>query len=190
MKEMRSDTPSSILWQRLDRPGYDSCMLRPTADRWRLGGTAVFSERRRPCRLDYEVVCDREWNTLYGTVRGWFGTTIIAVNIEADPSIGWRMNGGLIRETRGCSDLDLSFTPATNLIPIRRLGLPVSGTGPSIAAWLSFPELVLGRLEQTYGHTDELSYKYGTADGYENELGVNRTGFVTHYRGRWKAVAP
>ena len=38
----------------------------------------------------------------------------------------------------GCVDLDLGFTPATNLIAIRRLALSVGASAEVTAAWLDF----------------------------------------------------
>jgi len=53
----------SILWRRLDLPGHEFGRLLRQEDRWELSGTAVFAYERRPCRLDYCVVCDSGWRT-------------------------------------------------------------------------------------------------------------------------------
>ena len=48
----------------------------------------------------------------------------------------------------GCIDLDLSFSPATNLLAIRRLALPVNEIAEVRSAWLTFPDLDLEPLDQ------------------------------------------
>jgi hypothetical protein len=86
-----------------------------------------------------------------------------------------------------CVDLDLSFSPSTNLIPIRRLDLAPGQQGEARAAWLQFPSLALEPLAQLYRRTGESSYHYETLDGsFATELEVNPMGFITRYPGRWE----
>jgi hypothetical protein len=42
--------------------------------------------------------------------------------------------GHVLRDVRGCDDIDLAVTPATNTLPIRRLNLQVGGSESVIAA--------------------------------------------------------
>jgi hypothetical protein len=86
----------------------------------------------------------------------------------------------------GCLDVDLAFTPATNLLPIRRLDLPIGASQPAAAAWLTFPELSLRRLDQAYGRRGEREYAYESLGGsFRTTLQVSRAGFVTDYPGLW-----
>jgi Putative glycolipid-binding len=45
-------------------------------------------------------------------------------------------------EFRDCVDVDLGFTPATNTLPIRRLGLEVGEAAGLAVAWLNGPRSV------------------------------------------------
>ena len=88
----------------------------------------------------------------------------------------------------GCADLDLSFSPATNLLPIRRLGLAVGVGAPVRAAWLRFPECRLAALEQRYERLDNERYRYEAgsgSDAFRVELLVASSGFVLEYPGLW-----
>jgi len=68
-----------MLWRRLDQPGHESCRLSSRRSSWQLAGTAVFAHERRPCRLDYLVVCDSAWQTVSGRVAGWVGTEVVEI---------------------------------------------------------------------------------------------------------------
>ncbi len=82
----------------------------------------------------------------------------------------------------------LGFTPATNLLPIRRLGLAPGQSAEVRAAWLSFPALTLELLEQVYRRTSEATYAYASDGGrFTAELSVSGDGFVTRYPGLWEA---
>lgn len=180
----------SLLWRRLDAPGHEWARLSFAGSRWHLSGTAVFAHDRQPCRLDYRVVCDADWQTQSARVVGWVGPVRVRVELSVGPGHTWRLNGAECPGVLGCVDVDLGFSPSTNLLPIRRLGLAVGQEAPAQAAWLGFPGFVLERLEQVYRRTAVASYRYTSADGsFAAELTVNAAGFVTHYPGRWQAEA-
>ena len=152
---------ASIIWRRLDLPGHDAARLSALECGWRLTGTAVFSSDGRPCRLDYFVMCDRDWRTLSGRVTGWLGADLVEVEVSADAGL-WHLNGVECPAVAGCPDLDLEFSPSTNLLPIRRLGLAVGGEAPVRSAWLRFPSFTLEPLDQVYRRTGEATYRHET----------------------------
>src|SRR5687768_10195802 len=141
---------NTILWRWMDRPGHEAARLAQVGGEWHLAGTSVLAHEGEPCRLDYLVVCDAEWRTVRARVEGWVGARTVACEIEADPDGRWRLNGAEVPEVAGCVDVDLNFSPSTNLLPIRRLGLQVGEEGAVSAAWLRFPSFALERLDQTY----------------------------------------
>src|SRR5438876_2764452 len=121
----RRVTMPTMLWRRLDQPGHDSARLVFHDAQLHLSGTAVFVESQQPCRLDYRVVCDTSWRTMAAWVAGWLGNRAIGIELRADEARRWWLNDVDCSAVAGCLDLDLSFTPATNLLPIRRLALAI-----------------------------------------------------------------
>jgi len=143
-----------------------------------------------PCRLDYRVVCDSEWRTLSGKVAGWVGDETIEIELSVDSARRWWVNGTERPEAAGCVDLDLNFSPSTNLLPIRRLGLSVGQQAEVRAAWLRFPSFALEPLHQLYRRIAVAAYGYESAGGrFVTELTVNAAGFVTRYPDFWVAEA-
>lgn len=96
------------------------------------------------------------------------------------------MNGTAQPELAGTRDIDLCFSPATNLMPLRRL--MASGAAQIIprAAWLR-DDLTLMPLDQTYGRTDNPAhYTYAAAQtGYCTTVQADPTGFITDYPELW-----
>jgi hypothetical protein len=177
----------TIIWRRLDKPGHESARLFFIDSRWQLSGTAVFVHDRQPCRLDYLVACDSGWQTLSGRVSGWVGTELIGVQIDIDSARRWWLNGKECAKVAGCIDLDLNFSPSTNLLPIRRLNLAVGQEASVSAAWLRFPSFKFEPLEQIYRRTGPFEYRYESAGGrFVADLEVNEAGFVTHYPNFWR----
>jgi hypothetical protein len=155
---------------------------------WHLEGTAVFSHDHRPCLLSYEVVCDPSWNTLIAKVSGWVANAAVNIDLFVDRDHRWRLNGVEYPAVAGCIDLDLNFSPSTNLLPIRRLDLPVAKEAQVKAAWLRFPNFELEPLSQIYTRIDESTYRYESGDGgFVADLNINSVGFVTNYATLWLA---
>jgi hypothetical protein len=176
----------SVIWRRLDRPGHEAARLVRQKSQWHLTGTAVFVDEGKACRLDYVVVCNNDWRTVSSRVAGWVGSTAVNVEIMVKGPHWW-LNGTECDAVKGCIDLDLNFSPSTNLLPIRRLGLAVGAEAPVRAAWLRFPSFTLEPLDQIYRRTGEASYRYESAGGaFVAELKVNAAGFVTVYPSIWR----
>jgi hypothetical protein len=180
----------TIIWQRLDAPGHDTCGLWSIAGGWRLEGTASFVHDGVPCHLAYVADCDDEWHALAALVVGWIGSREVEAAIRPTPRDGWQLNGREQTTARGLLDIDLGFTPATNLIQLRRLALPVGGATDAPAVYLRFPDMELDRLEQHYARVAANEYDYAAPEtGYSGRLEVHDNGFVTAYPGIWQMEA-
>ncbi len=179
---------TSILWKRLDTPGHDACRLDGDDAGWKLHGTAVFRHDGVPARLTYQVVCDLAWRTLHGLVEGWLGAQPVAYSIARMDAGGWTLNGLVISGMEDCVDLDLGFTPATNLLPLRRLDLADGQTAEAPAAWLNVAAGTLAVLPQRYERRSKAAYWYEAPSiQYAALLEVAPTGFVLRYPGLWEA---
>ncbi len=180
----------TILWRGIVLSGHEFCRLFTRASCWHLDGTVVFTHERQTCRLNYRILCDATWHTQSAKVEGWLGSTKISVILRTDPSQHWWLNEVEVPEVLGCIDLDLNFSPSTNLIPIRRLDLAVGETAEITAAWLRFPSFVLEPLPQRYHRSEEMVYRYESGSGkFVTDLRINRQGFVIDYPGVWQAEA-
>lgn len=176
-----------MLWRRLDCPGHEWARLSGTPAAPRLRGTAIFIEERIPARLDYRITCDAKWSTLSAEVLGWIGDRKVILRIERDALGLWRMFGRPIDSVGGCDDVDLSFSPATNLLAIRRLGLGIGEEGEARAAWLRFPAMDLVPLVQRFRRISEREYAYESDNGFATTLLTGAEGFVIEYPPLWTA---
>ena len=177
------------LWRRLDTPGHDSALLRRSESGWLLTGFAVFRHASGPSGLAYEVEADGAWATRRGRISGFLGATEVDHDIRRDPD-GWRLNGVRTAGLGHLLDLDLSFTPATNLLQLRR-ATPEIGQAVSLpAAWFDLDAGALSELPQSYARIAERSYRYAAPSvGYEGVLEMSADGFVARYPGLWRREA-
>ena len=180
----------TILWRRLDLPGHEIAAIAPSADGWRLDGVAILVESGRPCRIEYDIRCDARWVTRHCVIRGYVGERSVSLDVQRGPTGVWSVGGVEVPALQGCDDIDLGFSPATNLLPIRRLALPVGAQSIVRAAWIRFPEFTAEVLVQTYAHVSADHYVYESAGGaFRRELEVDEFGCVLDYPGLWRAEA-
>lgn len=169
-------------------PGHEYCSVYDEAERWFLSGAAVFRHDGDPCRLEYLIECKPDWETLAARVSGWVGDREIDVELQVESDHHWLLNGMDQPAVQGCTDVDLNFSPSTNLLPIRRLDLSIGQQAQVSAAWLRFPAFKLERLDQIYRRLDETTYQYESGGGtFVAELKVNDFGFATAYQDLWEA---
>jgi uncharacterized protein len=179
-----------MLWRRLDCPGHDFARLDADDHGWKLSGTAIFADEQL-CRLRYVVTCDSAWRTQSAQITGEIGGQEVDRRVSVDAERRWWLDGVECRACAGCDDIDLAFTPATNLLAVRRLALAQGAEAAVTAAWLAFPSLQLQPLPQRYRREAQSRYRYEAHDGtFVRTLDVDRAGFVTVYPGFWEAERP
>jgi hypothetical protein len=178
----------SPLWRRVDVPGFDACRLSRLDEGWRLGGTAVFRGESGPACLAYEVECDDDWRTRAGSVTGWVGERSIDIRIARSTDDLWMLDGAAVR-LEGCVNLDFGFTPATNLLQLRRMALDIGDVADVPVAWVDVDSDRLERIDQRYERRSDREYWYESPRfDYVALLHVNTSGFIERYPDLWEAV--
>lgn len=181
---------SRIRWRRVDVPGHEEACVERTITGWFLTGELEVDEGGMAARLSYAIACDPEWRTRSAVIEGLADGSPLRVELAADGWGNWTWDGTPLPVVGGALDLDLGFTPATNMLPIRRLALDVGESAPVRSAWLRFPELRIEPLGQTYTREDELTFRYrAMIDGepFVARLDTDAFGRVVHYEGLWEA---
>ncbi len=190
MSSPLSALPAPILWRRLDVPGHDAAGVEIGSGGAVLSGMAVFHEGA-PTALAYVVRADRDWQTFEAYVHGGRGREAIDLRLRRDAAGTWTLNDVPCPAVQGCIDLDLSFTPATNLLPLRRLELAVGRSAEVRSAWLEWPEVRLTPLVQRYLRQSETEYGYESdlpgGELFRTTLRVQPGGWVVDYGGLWRA---
>lgn len=174
----------------MDTDGHEVAEQRQTAHGWQLRGVAVFAHEERPCRLEYDIRCDQTWQTELVALDGNVGEKTISMELLRNPAGEWSMHGSKVWALTDCDDIDLNFSPSTNMLPIRRLRLAVGESARVRAAWVRFPSFTLEVLEQTYTRIEPETYRYESANGkFRRDLKVDAAGFVLDYPDFWQAKA-
>src|SRR5829696_6757114 len=104
----------------------------------------------------------------------------------------WKRRGGEpMPDLDGCIDVDISATPFTNTLPIRRLGFEPGQSEELTVAYIRVPELLIGPERQRYGcleaRVDDGLYRFeALPSGFTAELPVDADGLVLDYPGLFR----
>jgi hypothetical protein len=175
-----------VLWERVDTVGveYAEVGLNPL----RLQGEVVVVEDGTPFAVSYRVDCDDEGRTARAQVGVKRSGARGAVTVVRAPDGAWTVDGQPRPELAGIDDVDISITPATNTLPIRRLRLDVGRQAALAAAWIRLPTLEVTILREIYLRVAANTYEYEAPDlSFRARLDVDPDGLVRSYGGLWTA---
>ncbi|AGC48722.1 hypothetical protein MYSTI_07450 [Myxococcus stipitatus DSM 14675] len=177
-------------WTRQDVSGSEYCELWELDEGWGLAGSVVLAEEGVPCLAEYAVETDARWLTREARILLHRGGVSQSLVLRADARRRWWRGDEEVPQFRGCTDVDLAFTPSTNTLPIRRLALEVGQAQEVTAAWVRMPDLSLAPLPQRYTRLASTRYRYESTGGsFVAEVETDALGLVTRYPPAWERVA-
>jgi uncharacterized protein len=179
---------TTILWHDRDTLGAERCTLRSLESGFRLAGIALCPADGVPLQVAYTVDVDADWRTRHVVVHVDMPHAVADLALSANGAGAWWSQGAALSSVAGCLDVDLSITPATNTLPIRRLRLQPGDIAQIGVAWVAFPSLRIVRSEQQYEclAVGQNRFRSGT---YSAHLVVDAEGLVHDYEGAWRAIA-
>ena len=180
----------SLLWRRKDISSLEYCTLSERGAELVLAGTVVTDFEGQPARCNYEVVCLSTWLTRRVRVDVEQGAAWASLELVRDGSGNWWRGAEQLVDLNGLVDVDISISPSTNTLPIRRLDLANGQSAEVTAVWIRLPQLSIERLPQRYTRTGEQSYRYASRGGaFTADLTVDELGLVVRYDRYWERLA-
>src|SRR4051812_44720331 len=123
-----------VMWRAYDNHRLEHLRLAVRGSGVVADGLVLGVTEGRPFRLAYEVRCDAYWRVRYARV----GVPDESPKAEllSDGEGNWQTaDGRAMKYLAGCEYVDVSETPFTNTLPIRRLGLAPGESADISAAY-------------------------------------------------------
>ena len=185
---------TSLGWASLSSPGMEHVIAsvgstRITADSQLILADGEFAS------VGYRLECDAAWRftRLDITATKASGSSHLSLSVDQDGH--WRRDDTALPALEGCIDIDISGTPLTNTLPIRRLTWQPGTVHDLDVAYVSVPDLSVVPRRQRYtllagGEAPgEAVYRYESG-AYRADLRVDGDGFVIGYPGLWDRIWP
>jgi uncharacterized protein len=175
-------------WQRWDASGIEHLVLRDGPGEIVAESVVVASVERAKFAIHYQVRCDKSWCVrsaeiaLIGTDR--------RIEIAGDGKGHWTdASGKRLPKLAGAIDIDLSVTPFTNTLPIRRLKLQPRQSAEIVTVYVVAPALTLTTDPQRYTRLGATRYRYESLDtDFARDIEVDRRGLVVTYPGLFRRL--
>jgi len=176
-----------VMWQRLDMPGLEHLQLIADNDGVGVGSVLIGVVDNAPLSLRYQIYCNAKWQVLGVNVQTFEHK---GLSLQADGEGHWTTgSGSTIDFLDGCIDADISITPFTNTLSIKRLNLQHGETAEIAVAYIELPALSVQPSMQRYTCLDARRYRFESlATGYTADLTVDEDGLVIEYPDLWKRV--
>lgn len=189
MKEDREQN-MALLWAFPDQDSLEYFNLTQDENTIHLDGTVILCMDQRPARVNYRIECAPGWTTRHALITQDYDGQTRTLDIRVDQARRWFADEQPIAFATGLTDIDLSVTPSTNLLPIRRFKLNIAEAQEVTAVWVRFPSLTIEPLHQRYTRVDEQIYQYeGLSTGFRALLEVDDFAYVIRYGDFWQRVS-
>jgi len=202
--------PSSLFWERRDTTGVEHALVDAHTGLYARGTAVAVDPIAYTCR--YEIRTDPAWVTARVDVSaegaGWVRTARLELaagrwrvtaseqgDLDAALTAAGHAGAGLpgIEDPDllyGAYDVDLSGSPLTNALPIRRLGLFKAEAGVAhrlSVAWVLLPSLEVIQADQIYTPLGDDRVRYAS-ETFSADLTCDDDGFVVDYPGLARRV--
>jgi uncharacterized protein len=152
-------------------------------------GVVIGSTDGQHFAVRYQIQCDGSWTLEYACIQ------IVGEQRKAEFISDGRGKwsdafGNPLPALDGAIDIDLSVSPFTNTLPIRRLHLAKGSSAEIRAVYVHFPDLAIVSDPQRYTCLEPLrSYRYESLDSdFVREIEVDKDGLVVTYPGLFQRL--
>lgn len=177
-----------VYWTPLDGPGLEHCRLMGAGDVIVADSQSLRVFDGEAMRLTYTLRMNAAW-CVTDLALGIEGKG--AWHLQSDGNGHWTTGGKAIADLDGCIDVDISITPFTNTLPIRRLDLAVGASQEFRVVYVKLPDMTLQAVGQRYTCLEKSDtggrYRYeGLTTGAIADLAVDADGLVLDYPDAFK----
>jgi hypothetical protein len=175
-----------VMWTPWKTPGLEHLHLKQHTNGFEAEGLIIGVQDDAPFRVQYLIRCDPGWTVQELSVKRVDGTNKQVI-LHSDGKGHWITPiGEPIAQLEGCIDVDISGTPFTNTLPIKRLSLqPGIATNINVV-YVQVPSLEIRPMMQQYtcllnSDSGGLFRYRSLASGYIAELPTDPNGLVIDY---------
>ena len=180
--------PIVARWSDWSGNGSEHLVLRQDIDRV-VADSVFVSAGDHAYAVHYQITCDAAWRVRRAEIRAVGDER--PLRLTADGAGHWFDEvGNALPHLDGAIDIDLSISPFTNTLPIRRLGLQPGQSAEIRAVYIRAPELSVTTDPQRYTClVTPKRYRYESLDSdFVREIETDDDGLVLTYPGLFRRI--
>ncbi|RUT34643.1 transcriptional regulator [Arsenicitalea aurantiaca] len=170
----------TIRWRPLASGGLEHLRLSDWGHVIKARGNLIGEDAGRQFALSYEINLTPDWTFETAVIQTDSGVMLI---LSRDRDGAWYQSSTGLPELAGCVDIDLSGSPFTNTLPVRRISDWVIGEPRRLEmAYIDLPDLGVRRDVQIYTRLSDTLFRYESGDGdFAAEIAFDPDGLVLDY---------
>jgi uncharacterized protein len=186
---------TDLIWQALEWPALEHVVASADTTGFRASGQLVVGPPVGPASVSYQLSCDAGWRVTGLIISAASANGSRSLTLSAGHDGHWLADEEPRPDLDGCIDVDISLTPLTNTLPIRRLAWAQESPQDLDVVYVSAADLTVRRASQRYtplaaGGADNAAVFRYESGSFKAELTVDGDGFVSDYPGLWRRVWP
>lgn len=173
---------TNILWTGREYYSLENCLINESA-----AGVEVFSSiigyyEEKIYKVEYRIKTNANWETIFFEIISRINNQTQTISGESDGKGNWSKNGLSLEQFNGCIDIDISLTPFTNTLPIRRLQLQPHETREIQVLYCNLLNGQTMPVRQQYTCVSATEFHYeNIPNDFEANIVVDGSGFVVDY---------
>ncbi|RAJ35671.1 putative glycolipid-binding domain-containing protein [Pedobacter cryoconitis] len=187
MEQLQPETKQiNLLWEGHHYKSVENCVVTIQEKGTEITAVVIGDSGEKPFRLDYTIRTNQKWETVFFDIKSQFDDQRVELSFESDGKGNWTDHGKPLEEFKGCIDIDISLTPFTNTLPIRRLGSKLKTEQEIKVIYFDILKQRVRPNLQAYIALTDFCYQYRNINnGYEALLTVDEQGLVVVYPSRF-----
>lgn len=172
----------NIVWKGLEYESLENCIVHYQSHRILVRSCILGIANEQPFKVDYRLSLDHSWRTLNVDVVIQTDNTFTSRQYTTNGRGQWYINNAPLPEMDGCEDVDISLTPLTNTLPIRRLNLKTDERQQINVLYIDVLQRDIRPETQYYTCLGPDRYLFETGDGgFKAEIETDEQLWVKRY---------
>jgi hypothetical protein len=173
---------TNILWTGREYYSLENCLINESAAGADISSTIIGHYEEKIYKVEYHIKTNANWETIFFEIICRLNNQTQTISGESDGKGNWSKGGQPLEQFKGCIDIDISLTPFTNTLPIRRLQLQPRQSREIQVLYCNLLSAQTIRVRQQYTCVSTNIFRYeNIPNDFEAAIQVDASGFVVDY---------
>ena len=170
-----------IRWEGLEHKSLENCTLTETDNGVAITSIITGQVNNQAIKISYKILTDTLWRTYFVEINVISGRNEKIILLEKKGAY-WLVNNAIDHRFDGCVDIDISLTPFTNTLPIRRLVFDGQLSNRIEVIYIDIIADIIIPVRQYYTKISDSVYLYENEKStFKAELKTDPYGLVIEY---------
>lgn len=180
----------NLLWTGREYYSLENCFVNILPSGADITSTIVGHYEDKIYKIDYGIKTNQDWETLQVNIESRHTNGSQSMRLQSDGKGNWTNEGKTVDQFQGCTDIDITLTPLTNTLPIRRLRLTPNQFKEIKVLYFDPLKGEIRPVRQQYTCLSRTKYRYeNVPNDFESVIEVDEAGLVVDYPGLFVRTA-